>query len=261
MSEFFTPNRILDIAIALITILMVIRYMRSGLIAGVLDFCGTLLAVGGAVFGAKKLAPMLFEKLFRDNLVSRTEVALENAEGVLTINEMMNKISGFLPQNVIETFFGEGTTGTFDLSVPDIAQNVVTDVVQPLVMPVLTILLFFLIFIVCRIVVGFIVTALKNINRIPVLGTVNRALGAASGLLVTEQLPQIVETQASAVRGLTFDKVVVMGGGNDKAGSVGGFVQNLVTGTLPLHELASSVGVELPSYLGKSAEPGSEELK
>ncbi len=76
---------------------------------------------------------------------------------------------------------------------------------------------------------------------------------SASGLLVTEQLPQIVETQASAVRGLTFDKVVVMGGGSDKSGSVGGFVQNLVTGTLPLHELAGSLGVELPAYLGKSA--------
>ncbi len=74
---------------------------------------------------------------------------------------------------------------------------------------------------------------------------------AASGLLVTEQLPSIVETQASAVRGLSFDKVIVMGGGNSSTGTVGGFVQNLVTGTLPLHELASSVGVQLPDYLGK----------
>ena len=75
---------------------------------------------------------------------------------------------------------------------------------------------------------------------------------AASGLLVTEQLPKIVETQASAVRNLSFDKVIVMGGGADsQSASVGSFVQNLVTGTLPLHELASSVGVELPNYLGK----------
>ncbi len=74
---------------------------------------------------------------------------------------------------------------------------------------------------------------------------------SASGLLVTEQLPSIVETQASAVRGLSFDKVIVMGGGNSSTGSVGGFVQDLVTGTLPLHELASSVGVQLPDYLGK----------
>ncbi len=77
---------------------------------------------------------------------------------------------------------------------------------------------------------------------------------AASGLLVTEQLPTIVETQASAIRNLSFDKVVVMGGGDSKSGSVGGFVQNLVTGTLPLHELAQSVGVQLPDYLGKSVD-------
>lgn len=86
---------------------------------------------------------------------------------------------------------------------------------------------------------------------------------AASGLLVTEQLPKIVETQASAIRNLSFDKVVVMGGGDTKSGSVGGFVQNLVTGTLPLHELAQSVGVQLPDYLGKSTEasPVSEPSK
>ena len=77
---------------------------------------------------------------------------------------------------------------------------------------------------------------------------------AASGLLVTEQLPAIVETQASAIRNLSFDKVVVMGGGDSKSGSVGGFVQNLVTGTLPLHELAQSVGVQLPDYLGKTTD-------
>ena len=184
MSEFFTPNRILDMVIALITIFTVIRYLRSGFVAGVLDFCGTLLSIGGAVWGAHKAAPILFEKLFRDNLVSRTEYALESSEGVLTVNEILNKISGFLPRNVIDTFWGESTGGTFDLSIPDIAQTVVNDVVQPLVMPVLTILLFFMIFIVCRIVIGFVVTALKNINRIPILGTVNRVLGAVSGLLV-----------------------------------------------------------------------------
>lgn len=81
---------------------------------------------------------------------------------------------------------------------------------------------------------------------------------AASGLLVTEQLPKIVETQASAIRNLSFDKVVVMGGGDSKSGSVGGFVQNLVTGTLPLHELAQSVGVQLPDYLGKTAPEASQ---
>lgn len=34
---------------------------------------------------------------------------------------------------------------------------------------------------------------------------------------------------------------------------MGGFVQNLVKETLPLHEVAKSVGIELPSFLGSSA--------
>ncbi len=81
---------------------------------------------------------------------------------------------------------------------------------------------------------------------------------AASSLLVTEQLPEIVSMQTAAVSKLSFDKVVVMGGG-EKGASVGGFVQNLVKDTLPLHELAKSVGLELPQYLGKvEATPDSE---
>lgn len=185
MNDFFTPSRIMDIAIALIAIIMVLRYLRSGFIAGALDFCGMLLSIGGALWGANKLSPMLFENLFKENLIARTDNVLENSEGVLSVNELLNKISGFLPRNVIETFFGEDmVTGTFDLSLPDIAGTIVNDVVQPLVLPVLKVLVFFMIFIVCRIVVGFIVSALKNINRIPVVGSANRALGAVSGLLV-----------------------------------------------------------------------------
>lgn len=71
----------------------------------------------------------------------------------------------------------------------------------------------------------------------------------ASNLLVTEQLTKIVEFQADAIKGMKFDKVVVMG--NSKEASVGGFVQNLMQSTLPLQEVGKSLGFELPSYLGK----------
>ncbi len=72
---------------------------------------------------------------------------------------------------------------------------------------------------------------------------------AANRLLITEQLTKIVEFQTGAVKNLKFDKVVVMGGGKD-GGSVGGFVQNLVKDTLPLHEMGKSVGLDLPKILG-----------
>lgn len=75
---------------------------------------------------------------------------------------------------------------------------------------------------------------------------------SASSLLITEQLPTIVEAQTAAISNLKFDKVVVMGGGKDA--SVGGFVQNLIKDTLPLHELGKSIGLELPTYLGTTTD-------
>jgi flotillin len=83
----------------------------------------------------------------------------------------------------------------------------------------------------------------------------------ANQLLITEQLARLYEIQAGAVKGLTFEKIVVMGGGaggNGQAG-VSGFVQDLVKGTLPLHEVAGSLGVRLPGYLGSTTTPGASE--
>ena len=70
------------------------------------------------------------------------------------------------------------------MSAKDVAQRVVEEVIQPLVLPVISLLVFFVVFIVCRIIIRFIVAALKNINKIPVLGAANKALGAVSGFLV-----------------------------------------------------------------------------
>ena len=86
MSEFFTPGRIIDLLILLIMICTIIRYIRSGLIAGLLDLAGTLVSVLLARMCATRFSPALFEKLFKNNLVERTTNALNNSEGVVTIN-------------------------------------------------------------------------------------------------------------------------------------------------------------------------------
>ncbi|MDR2862510.1 MAG: hypothetical protein LBV54_01340 [Puniceicoccales bacterium] len=80
---------------------------------------------------------------------------------------------------------------------------------------------------------------------------------SANQLLITEQISRIVELQTGAIKGLRFDKVVVMGGGSGNSGSVSGFVQDLVKNTLPLHEVGKSVGLDLPAILGtyKGDEP------
>ncbi len=77
----------------------------------------------------------------------------------------------------------------------------------------------------------------------------------ATQLLIAENIVRIAEIQAGAIKGLHFEKVIVMGGGaGNGQGSAGQFVQDLYKGVLPINELAKSVGLNLPSFLGSSTE-------
>lgn len=80
---------------------------------------------------------------------------------------------------------------------------------------------------------------------------VSRDAQGATQLLIAENIVRIAEIQAGAIKGLQFEKVVVMGGGsNGHAAGPGQFVQDLYKGVLPLNELAKSVGLNLPAFLG-----------
>jgi flotillin len=76
----------------------------------------------------------------------------------------------------------------------------------------------------------------------------------ATQLLIAENIVRIAEIQAGAIKGLSFEKVVVMGGTGQGGTGPGQFVQDLYKGVLPINEIAKSVGIDLPSYLGKSTE-------
>ena len=94
-------------------------------------------------------------------------------------------------------------------------------------------------------------------------------VGAAEGqaelaalLLVTEQLPKLVEEQVKAISNLKIDSVTVWDGGRGGNGTsaTADFASSLIGSLPPLHELTSKVGVRLPEYLGSlrrsEEEPG-----
>ena len=76
----------------------------------------------------------------------------------------------------------------------------------------------------------------------------------ATLLLVTEQLPALVEEQVKAISNLKIDSVTVWdSGGKGKNGKndTAEFVSGLVGALPPLHKLTKNVGIELPEFLGK----------
>ena len=85
---------------------------------------------------------------------------------------------------------------------------------------------------------------------------VTSAGGAADDatlLLVTEQLPQLIEEQVKAISNLKIDKVTVWDSGKGDGGKndTANFMSGLVGALPPLHDLTKNVGIELPEFLGK----------
>jgi flotillin len=79
----------------------------------------------------------------------------------------------------------------------------------------------------------------------------------ASLLLITEQMPKLVEEQVKAIANLKIGNVTVWdrGKGSDGKTSTADFLSGLMGSLPPLHELARNVGIRLPEYLGESEAP------
>ncbi len=78
----------------------------------------------------------------------------------------------------------------------------------------------------------------------------------AARLMVTEQLPKLVEEQVKAVSNLKIDKVTVWDSGKGENGKTktADFLSGLIGSVPPLHEIARNAGVELPEFLGKASQ-------
>ena len=64
-----------------------------------------------------------------------------------------------------------------------LADSIVENVLQPLLTPVITLVLFFVFYALLRLLVSMLVTVLGLVNKLPVIGTVNRGLGWLVGSL------------------------------------------------------------------------------
>jgi flotillin len=83
---------------------------------------------------------------------------------------------------------------------------------------------------------------------------------SAATLLMIEKLEELVAKQVEAIKNLKIDKITVWDSGGDPqhgtttANFLSGFVKSLP----PLHDIAEMAGLDLPKYLGATAQPGKE---
>ena len=83
----------------------------------------------------------------------------------------------------------------------------------------------------------------------------------AALLLIADKLPELVKTQAEAIKNIKIDKVTVWenGGGKDGKSSTSNFISGMYKSVPPLQEMFNMAGMQLPEYLkGKTIEEAKE---
>ncbi len=70
-------------------------------------------------------------------------------------------------------------------------------------------------------------------------------------LLIADKLPELVKTQAEAIKNIKIDKVTVWenGGGKDGKSSTANFLSGMYQSVPPLQEMFNMAGMQLPDYL------------
>ena len=174
------PALILDVILIAVIVLTAFHYKKKGFVAGLLDLVGNLLALLVAWIASDRISPTVFENFFKQGLIEKiTQTVQERGTSGLTM--LVESFSSILPGGMAD----EVTRSLQDIlgsGAPDLAVRIVDTILTPLIVPMITVVLFFIAFALCKLVISMLVAVLTNINKIPVIGSVNELLGILVGV-------------------------------------------------------------------------------
>ena len=158
---FKNPSFIFDILCTVVWLVLAVRYARKGFLASVVQLTGSLIS------------------LFAANIA---------AGGAVSLDGIAQRYAGFLPEafraSIVDACERSISAVLNDNAVV-LADTIVQKVLAPLLTPVISVVLFFVAFALLRMLVSMLVTVLGLVNRLPVIGTVNRWLGWVTGCVAS----------------------------------------------------------------------------
>lgn len=179
------PSFLFDIICTAVWLGLAIHYARKGMLSALVQIGGNLLSLVGAQRLAAWGSGAVFDRFFAGSFREKILVSL-SAGGVVDLNMIAQRYAGFLPESFrrqVVDACQRALDGLLTDNAVVIADTIVQDVIRPLLTPVFSLVLFFLCFAALRMLISLLVTVLGLVNRLPVLGTVNRTLGVVMGAM------------------------------------------------------------------------------
>ena len=181
---FMNPSFLFDMMCTAVWLGLAVHYARKGLLAALVQIVGSLFSLIGAQQAAAWGSGALFDRFLACSFRERIAVSL-SAGGAVDLAAIAERYAGFLPEPIrrqVVAACEQALAGLLTDNVLVMADTIVQEVIRPLLTPVFSVVLFFLCFAALRMVISLLVTVLGLVNRLPVLGAVNRGLGLAAGV-------------------------------------------------------------------------------
>ena len=180
---FKNPSFLFDIICTVVWLVLTARYARKGFLASAMQFCGNFASLLGARLLSGACAGWVFENLLAGGF--RTQIAATlSEEGVVNLSGIAQRYAGFLPESFRASIVAaceRSINAVLTDNAVVLADTIVEKVLQPLLTPVIMLVLFFVFYALLRLLVSLWVTVLGLVNKLPVIGSVNRGLGWVAG--------------------------------------------------------------------------------
>ena len=211
MANFTVPNFV-DIFLIFILFATALKYRKKGFVTAIVELLGTTVAAISAFIFSTKMAPVVFERFFKAAFSKQVTEKLSQAASTMLTNDVIKDILNFLPADIVDIFMSENgiLNSMVNPNAPGVALEIVEEIISPLVTPLISVIMFFIILVVVKLVLGFVASVLQKINVIPGVGTVNKWLGFAAGIVVGFVNVYIIVVALSAVAILTGNQLPIL---------------------------------------------------
>ena len=186
MTEFYPYIYDLILAAAVGIFLFIGR--RQGAARMLFLIAGVLCSLIAASVLSSVFAQLFFDNFMRERLIESVVQALPDSSTLTELLRNLSSDSSLAAGILLLLGLDSGEVGQFDIMISqaagNAAQTLVDELLAPLIIGLLRSIAFILIFIILSVIVKLIARSLGLLNRAPVIGGVNRFLGALLGAVV-----------------------------------------------------------------------------
>ena len=180
-----TTPQIIDIALLVIILISAVKCFIDGFATSVVKLVGNIAGLVAAWYLSKRWSPMIFENMFRENIVEKTYKYIQDGTKALNVQELIEQFTGSVPASFVQEFAAKAEEVAAQITQPtmETAEKIVDVIVGPAVTVIIMLVIFAITVTVCTIVASLLAKLFKVINKIPVLGFANRMGGFVVGVL------------------------------------------------------------------------------